>query len=101
MPGLVDFKMIHVSVDENAGVASIFQNLDRKGADIAVIDVREADDYRKGHVPGAINLPHDKWGSEWTTTPVVLPLRFRSKVICTSGPALKPGMKLVRFLSCQ
>lgn len=26
-----------------------------------IIDVRAAEDYEKGHVPGAINLPKDKW----------------------------------------
>lgn len=30
---------------------------------ITIIDVREAEDFQKGHVPGAINLPHDKWES--------------------------------------
>ncbi|MDB6017575.1 MAG: Sulfurtransferase [Pedosphaera sp.] len=29
--------------------------------DINVIDVRAEEDYRKGHIPGAINLPHEKW----------------------------------------
>jgi rhodanese-related sulfurtransferase len=33
------------------------------GGNIAVIDVREADDYKKGHIPGAISLPHDKWST--------------------------------------
>jgi len=27
-------------------------------ADVVVIDVRTAEEYAKGHVPGAINLPH-------------------------------------------
>ncbi len=31
--------------------------------DIVVVDVREAEDYEKGHIPGAINLPHDKWNT--------------------------------------
>jgi rhodanese-related sulfurtransferase len=35
----------------------------KEGADIVVVDVREAEDYRKGHVPGAVSLPHDQWGS--------------------------------------
>ena len=26
-----------------------------------VVDVRAAEDYAKGHIPGAINLPKDKW----------------------------------------
>ncbi|HWY78402.1 MAG TPA: rhodanese-like domain-containing protein [Verrucomicrobiae bacterium] len=28
---------------------------------INLIDVRAEEDYRKGHIPGAINLPRDKW----------------------------------------
>jgi rhodanese-related sulfurtransferase len=31
------------------------------GGNVAVIDVRFPDDYAKGHVPGAINLPQDQW----------------------------------------
>ncbi|HEV2327154.1 MAG TPA: rhodanese-like domain-containing protein [Verrucomicrobiae bacterium] len=29
-----------------------------KAGNIVVVDVREAEDYEKGHIPGAINLPH-------------------------------------------
>lgn len=28
---------------------------------IQIIDVRESEDYEKGHIPGAINLPHEQW----------------------------------------
>ena len=28
---------------------------------LVVVDVREEEDYRKGHIPGAINLPRNKW----------------------------------------
>jgi rhodanese-related sulfurtransferase len=30
---------------------------------INIIDVREEEDYRKGHIPGAINLPKNRWDS--------------------------------------
>ena len=33
------------------------------GAPINVVDVREAEDYKKGHIPGAVNLPRDRWGT--------------------------------------
>jgi len=44
------------------GPVELARNL-KQGAEIKVIDVREPQDYRKGHVPGAINLPHDKWST--------------------------------------
>ncbi len=31
------------------------------GEKVIVVDVRAADDYAAGHIPGAINLPKDKW----------------------------------------
>lgn len=30
---------------------------------IVVVDVREPEDYEKGHVPGSINLPRARWAS--------------------------------------
>jgi len=36
---------------------SMFKHADN----INVVDVRLAEDYAKGHIPGAVNLPKDKW----------------------------------------
>lgn len=33
----------------------------KQNADIMIIDVRAEEDYAKGHIPGAINLPKEKW----------------------------------------
>jgi rhodanese-related sulfurtransferase len=33
----------------------------REEEELAVIDVRAAEDYAEGHIPGAINLPKEKW----------------------------------------
>ena len=30
---------------------------------LVIVDVRAAEDFAKGHVPGAINLPKDKWAN--------------------------------------
>ena len=32
-------------------------------SNFTVIDVRAAEDYDKGHIPGAINVPREKWDS--------------------------------------
>ena len=31
--------------------------------DVTVVDVRRPEDYRKGHIPTAINLPREEWGT--------------------------------------
>lgn len=31
--------------------------------DINIVDVRRAEDYAEGHIPGSVNLPKDKWES--------------------------------------
>lgn len=33
------------------------------GGDVNIVDVREEEDYRQGHIPGAINLPKERWES--------------------------------------
>jgi rhodanese-related sulfurtransferase len=35
----------------------------RNGEDINIVDVRAAEDYAQGHIPGAINLPKEKWST--------------------------------------
>ena len=42
------------------GPVELSWNLER-GTDLVVVDVRAAEDYRKGHVPDAVNLPQDQW----------------------------------------
>ena len=32
-----------------------------KDENVNIVDVRAADDFAKGHVPGAVNLPKEKW----------------------------------------
>ena len=34
-----------------------------KSGDVNVIDVRAAEDFEKGHIPGAKSLPKDRWNS--------------------------------------
>ncbi len=34
-----------------------------RAGEVNVVDVRAEDDYRKGHIPGAKNLPEDRWST--------------------------------------
>jgi rhodanese-related sulfurtransferase len=39
------------------------EDMIKTGANMNLIDVREAEDFHKGHVPGAINLPREQWAT--------------------------------------
>ena len=34
-----------------------------KNNEVNIVDVRAAEDYAQGHIPGAVNLPKDQWPS--------------------------------------
>ena len=34
-----------------------------KEGSVNIVDVRAAEDYAKGHVPGAVNLPKERWST--------------------------------------
>ena len=47
-------------IEFTTGPHEVAGMLDRK-EDIVVVDLRFPSDFRKGHVPGAVNLPKGKW----------------------------------------
>jgi rhodanese-related sulfurtransferase len=42
------------------GPVEVSHQIQEKG-DIAIIDVRAMEDYKKEHIPGAVNIPKEKW----------------------------------------
>jgi len=50
-----------------ADAADVYEDL-MNGADIVVIDARKPDFYAKGHIPGAINVPHRTMNAETTAS---------------------------------
>ena len=38
--------------------ADLFRELQGNPTDLVVVDTRPSDDYRRGHIPGALSLPH-------------------------------------------
>ena len=45
------------------GPVELGHMLDNKNENINIVDVRAAEDYAKGHIPGAISLPKDNWST--------------------------------------
>jgi len=48
-------------IEFTTGPVELHHMLENQNENINIVDVRAADDYAKGHIPGAINLPRDKW----------------------------------------
>ena len=44
---------------KNITMKELHDKLSKLGADELILDVRGADEYRNGHVPGSRNIPHD------------------------------------------
>lgn len=62
-------------------------------AGVKVIDVRTPAEFEAGHVPGAINIPHDQMAARHAeigppSTPVLL--------YCKTGPRTKPATEALR-----
>ena len=49
-------------MDFTLGPAEL-EHLIRDRADVMIVDVRTEADYRKGHIPGAVNVPKARWDS--------------------------------------
>ena len=43
------------------GPVELNRELEAGAKNIVVVDVRAEEDYREGHIPGAINLPKEQW----------------------------------------
>lgn len=64
-----------------------------KSGDILIIDVRTEDEYKAGHVPGAINIPHDIIAQKLSEISA-----FKDKpvvVYCRSGYRATKAMKVL------
>jgi rhodanese-related sulfurtransferase len=42
------------------GPVEVSNNI-KEGNSMTIVDVREEEDFHKGHVPGAMNLPYSRW----------------------------------------
>lgn len=75
------------------------------GEKILVIDARSPEEFAAGHVPGAINLPHDRiTGSEpvlkdWKQKPVVIYCRSGRRAALASEVLEKQGFTKLEHLS--
>ncbi|MES2917041.1 MAG: rhodanese-like domain-containing protein [Pseudomonadota bacterium] len=75
------------------------------GEPMLVIDVRSPEEFAAGHVPGALNLPHDRiTGSEpqlkeWKQKPVVIYCRSGRRSAIAAGALEQRGFSRLEHLS--
>ena len=60
--------------------------------DMLVLDVRDEADYRRGHIPGAVSLPRERW-----ETFTGFSLTGRNVVYCYSQPCHLAAAACLRF----
>ena len=53
-------KFFEAKISFTTGPFELKQMMDSNG-NISIIDVRASEDFAKGHIPGAINLPKQNW----------------------------------------
>ena len=58
----VALKYFQTKLDCSTGPIELSHWLKEK-APVNVVDVRASEDFEKGHIPGAVNLPRDKWAT--------------------------------------
>lgn len=71
-----------------------FVDMVRAGEDMLILDIRQAADYEKGHVEGAVNLP---WGPDFTKGLDFLPADKPVMVYCYSGQTAGQTVALLNF----
>jgi rhodanese-related sulfurtransferase len=55
-------KYFEAKLDFTTGPVELNDMINQK-ENINIIDVRKSDDYGRGHIPGAVNLPEESWHS--------------------------------------
>jgi len=84
-------------VEESAGTpisAGKLADRIQAGSPPLILDVRTREEYTQGHIPGAINIPHD----ELPTRLAELPIAKSEEVVvhCGSGGRTQPAEKTLR-----
>ncbi len=74
------------------GPVELARMLKEQKQDVVVIDVRAAEDYAQGHIPGAVNLPKEKWD-----TLAGLKKDKQNVVYCYSAVCHLAAMAAVKF----
>jgi phage shock protein E len=60
--GLFAFASLAIADTQPAMIApdQLVQRMEKKDKDLVLLDVRTPDEFAAGHIPGAINIPHDQ-----------------------------------------
>ncbi len=65
--------------------------------DVIVVDVRPAAEYAAGHIPGAINLPHDLLAARLAQLPPQLPAQLAAQVPAEQPAGVPAGVDVVAY----
>lgn len=60
--GLLAFSSLSIAADTAPAIApdKLVERMEKKDANLVVLDVRTPEEFAAGHIPGALNIPHDQ-----------------------------------------
>ena len=73
------------TLDRAINAADFAKLMSESAADIAIVDVRSADEFAAGHLPGAINLPDDQFHANYDAMVSKVPTDKRVVIHCVTG----------------
>ncbi len=96
LQGAIDEHFSALSANGNymIGQADFLEKV-RAGEDMLILDIRRADDYAKGHIKGAVNVP---WGPAIAKSIDFLPTDKPVMVYCYSGQTANQANALLNFI---
>ncbi len=99
LQGAVDKHFSALSANGNYMVGQAdFVDKVRAGEDMLILDIRQAADYEKGHVKGAVNVP---WGPDIAKSIDFLPTDKPVAVYCYSGQTANQANAMLNFIGVQ
>ncbi len=82
----VELPMAPGGLPRRVSISDFIMLVNASPREVAILDVRSADEFAAGHIPGAINLPDDQFHANYDEMIKKVPTGVRVLIHCVAGP---------------